>query len=236
MTQLKCFILDDFPSQFKVLEIMIKNHEDLQLIGTSSSPADFLKEVDNGLHIDLLFLDIEMPGISGLDVADLMKGKTIVIFTTGYREYAFEAFSLNVADYLLKPIRQERFNEAVEKAKKLICGDQVSVLTQIITIPGKHKGSFIKIKLGDIFYIKSDGNYMTLVLNNKNYIFISSLEKLLEQFSSKHFIRVHRSYLINTNKVSSIQGNLIYMENGNKIPIGRTYRLSVLPKIISSFH
>ncbi|WP_333624257.1 LytTR family DNA-binding domain-containing protein [Sphingobacterium siyangense] len=233
MSTLRCFILDDLPSQFKALEIMINNHKELLLVGTSSSPADFLKEVDNGLNIDLLFLDIEMPGISGLEIADLLKGKTKIIFTTAYQEFALEAFSLNVVDYLVKPIRQERFDQAMEKVFKLILADQVSILDQNITIPGKNKGNYIKIRLGDVCYITSDSNYMTAIVKEKRYIFISSLEKIDEQFPSNHFIRVHRSYLINMNKITSIQGNLVYMENGDKIPIGRTYRKTVLPILVS---
>ena len=169
---------DDMPAQFKVLEIYIKQNEDLILIGKETNPNIFLEHFNAGLiSMDILFLDVEMPGISGLEIAEFVGPKVKVIFTTAHRDYAIDAYDLNVVDYLLKPIKEERFQTAVDKVINTILAEQSTPVPEDLVIPGKDKGSWVRLKYADIIYIKSDSNYMNIYTRDKNYMYYNSLER-----------------------------------------------------------
>jgi len=233
MKRYKCFLLDDLPAQFKVLEVYIKQHEDLILIGKETNPQAFLEQFNAGLiSTDILFLDVEMPGISGLEIAELVGPDVKVIFTTAYRDYALDAYDLNVVDYLLKPIKEERFIAAVDKAISSLLSHRLVPEPEDLVIPGRDKGSWIRLKYGDIIYIKSDSNYMNIYTQDKMYMYYNSLERIINNFPKDTFLRVHRSYVINLYHIHKGTSTLIKMSNEDKLPIGRTYRKQVLHIIL----
>jgi len=227
---INCYILDDYPSQFKVLKILIESTEGLKLTGTETNSNRFLQQYkEHKLDIDLLFLDIQMSGISGIELAALLDSKTKIVFTTGHRDFAFEAFELHAVDYLLKPIRPARFLEAVTKARKLILQEKNIPDTLIsgpkdLYVKGTGKSSWNRINLNEIVYLKADSNYTNIVLQAKQVMVYGTLNNLSKELPQERFLRVHKSYIINLSHVESGSVCFVNMGNGDQVPVGRAYR------------
>lgn len=226
---INCFILDDLPSQFKVLEVLIARHPALQLVGTSTNPGDFLQKYNDGkIDTDVLFLDIEMPGISGIELAQLLSPKLKVIFTTAHRQYAFDAFESQAVDYLLKPVHPNRFEKAIDKLIQIAANDlpkvdQFRFSNDHLVMKGTGKATWIKLKHDEIIYLKADLNYTDIFLQDRNITLYGTLKKIELMLPDYPFIRVHRQYVINFDHVANGLGKFITMSNDVKIPIGRIY-------------
>ncbi|WP_343559638.1 LytTR family DNA-binding domain-containing protein [Sphingobacterium sp.] len=226
---INCYIVDDLPSQFKVLKILIESTEGLQLMGTETSSLRFLKDYREAkLDIDLLFLDIEMPGISGVELAGMLESKTKVIFTTGHRDFALEAFDLGAVDYLLKPIKPARFLAAIDKVRNLIQKDNlpgnIAPIRQEIYIKGSGKSSWNRINLSDIEYLEADSNYTQIYLSTGKIMVYGTLNQLSAQLPADRFLRIHKSYIINLAHLESGTALSVKMTNGAQIPVGRVYK------------
>jgi DNA-binding LytR/AlgR family response regulator len=167
--------------------------------------------------IDLLFLDIQMPELSGTSVAKIVNPKTRIIFTTAYSQYALDGFDLNVLDYLLKPITFERFEQAIVKAKNYF-----QIHNQPNTITIKSGYDLHKIRLEDILFIEGSSEYVTFQTTEKRIMSYQTLKSLEVSLPNHQFMRVHRSYIVNRNKVDSLKGKEILIENF-KIPVSETY-------------
>src|SRR5436190_6053597 len=227
--QIKCIIVDDEPMARDVIRRYVQKISTLKLVGEFGNAIDatiFLQEQS----VDMIFLDIKMPQLSGTEFVRSLRNVPKIIFTTAHKEYAHEGFELDVIDYLLKPIRFDRFLRAVNKAfpQKL---QEVEVITSVAPEENKQATSFIylrvdrkmiKVLLDNILYIESDKDYVK-VFTEKGFIItrqtIASVEAML---SENQFIRVHRSYIISLNKLKSYTAETV--EIGNKeIPIGKLY-------------
>ena len=232
--QIKCIIVDDEPMARDVVRRYIQKIPTLKLMGEFGNAIDatiFLQEQP----VDMIFLDIKMPQLSGTEFVRSLRNVPKIIFTTAHKEYAHEGFELDVIDYLLKPIRFDRFLRAVNKAfpQKL---QEVEVINSIATEDNKPATSFIylrvdrkmiKVLLADILYIESDKDYVK-VFTEKGFIItrqtIASVEAML---SESQFIRIHRSYIVSLNKLKSFTAENV--EIGNKeLPIGKLYRNNFL--------
>ncbi|MGN6293709.1 MAG: LytR/AlgR family response regulator transcription factor [Chitinophagaceae bacterium] len=223
MKKLNCIITDDEPVARKVLKEFIEQVPYLQLAGQFENVRKtdhFLKEN----KADLLLLDIQMPGITGLEYLKNTRVGPLVILTTAYPNYALEGYELNIIDYLLKPIAFDRFNKAVQKAKEY---------TELREAPaGNHHSPWLfvrsekrieKVELKDILYIESLGNYVNICTVGRNIIAYLTLKGIESQLPVNEFIKIHQSYLVNFSRIDSIEGN--HLKIGNKsLGISRNYK------------
>ena len=205
--------------------------KDLTLIGECETAMEAYNLIQKE-SIDLIFLDIEMPGITGIELAGKLKDKkTFIIYTTGKTEYAVDAFDFNVADYLIKPISLYRFLVAIEKYKELR-----NRKAEIISAPEtefffiKDKGILKKIRLDDILYFEAMGDYVKVHVNQHVYMVHSTLKIIEQKVSPPKFLRVHRSYVIALNKIDSIEDGMVVI-NKNGIPVADAYRSMLNQKI-----
>ncbi len=216
MKNLKCLVVDDEELARILLKTYIEKIEFLSLIGTTENPLEALQILQNQ-EVDLLFLDIQMPELSGTSVAKIVNPKTRIIFTTAYSEYALSGFDLNVLDYLLKPITFERFQQAIEKAEAFF-----KISSQEDTITIKSGYDLHKIRLDEILYIEGSSEYVTFQTVDKRIMSYQTLKSLEDSLAKHQFIRVHRSYIVNTKKVDALRGKELIIDK-YKIPVSDTY-------------
>ncbi|MEP2024799.1 MAG: LytTR family DNA-binding domain-containing protein [Reichenbachiella sp.] len=221
---MNCIIIED---QLPAQRILKRYIEDIGTLNLIASYSDALQAIDtiNTQPIDVIFLDIHLPKISGIDFLKTLPNAPHVILTTAFSEYALESYELNVADYLLKPFSFERFVKAVSK---------VASLRQVATAPNTEEQNqeifiksgyeHIRINLSDIYYIKSDADYTEIHLSAKKHLSSETLKNWEEKLEKEKFIRVHKSYLVNTSKIEKLVGNQIFLQENKIIPIGRAYK------------
>lgn len=227
---LSCLIVDDEPPAHVVLERYIEKLERLSLRGHCYNALDAL----NFLHqqpIDLLFLDIDMPELSGLELLSALKNPPRVILTTAYAEFALEGYEHGVVDYLLKPIRFERFIKAVDRLFVPTFETSAPSLTPAAPLPEplflNINISLQKINLTEVLYISAAGNYVKLHFTEQRPGLAHLTMQEIEQ-QVPHFLRVHKSYLINVDFLKKVEGNRIFLEGDVEIPIGVSYKQRVL--------
>ncbi|AZQ58112.1 response regulator transcription factor [Maribacter sp. MJ134] len=231
MKKLQCIIADDEPIARQILERYIEEVPHLELIGSCKDAFEVM-EMSQKRAVDLLFLDINMPKLSGLSLLKTMRNKPEVIITTAYAAYAVEGFELEVRDYLLKPFSFERFYQAVLKVQK---EEQPSNINQVTVkespdfIFVKSDKKIIKLMLSEISHIEAYGNYVKIYTDTR-ILSAHTLTDFLKKLSDD-FIRIHKSYVINFNHLRLIDGNQIILENELKFPIGKSYRKAILDKI-----
>jgi len=223
---LRCLIIDDEPSSQLVLKTFIADVGFLELCGIANNAVEALNLLQKHADIDLLFLDINMPKISGLTFYKSLQNPPHVIFTTAYSQYAIEGFEVNAIDYLLKPFSFDRFFKAVNKVIENQSGKE-----------GKnHEDSFVLIKSSktlhkvnpnDILFIEALGDYVKVHLETSYLLTNNTFTSVLESLPELGFIRTHKSFAINFAKMNSLEGNLITI-NDHKIPIGQKYKADFL--------
>ena len=213
--KLNCIIVDDEPVARNLLEEYIEDIDFFQLIGKAENPLKANVLLNNN-KIDLMFLDIQMPHLNGIDFLKSLPQKPKTIFTTAYRDFAIEGFELEAVDYLLKPITFERFFKAVERLLRNTAAKEDFILV-------KTEGMHRKLSVSEIVYFESQGNDIKVVLTQESFTAknkITDLEKIL---SGKGFIRIHRSFIINTSFVTAFSNNELVV-NKYQIPVGRSYK------------
>lgn len=226
----KVLIVDDNSVARIMLAEMLKKVNGIEIVGECESAMnahEFLKKE----KIDILFLDIEMPGMSGVDLLKILTDRPLTVFVSAKAGYAVEAFELNVVDYLVKPFSFPRVFLAVEKATELL-GMQNSVINEV-----KQDRFFIrdnkairKILLEDILWMESKGDYVKIVTINTHHIIHSTLKSLEEKLSTASFARIHRSYLIPIAKIDYIEDGVLYIQ-GTPLPVSETYRNDLLKSL-----
>lgn len=224
---IKCIIVDDEPLAATLLENHISKIDHLKLTGKAENALEAYKLLQNQT-VDLMFLDIQMPHFNGIDFLRSLPQKPKTIFTTAYREFAIEGFELEAVDYLLKPITFERFFKSVERVLRNINDSKGDFI--ILKTEGMHR----KLSLADIIYIESQGNDIKITLaSNESYISKSKITDLELLLASKGFVRVHRSFIINTAFVTAFNNSEIHL-GSYEIPVGRSYRQE-LERFIAGF-
>lgn len=203
---------------------MISLDPSLVLIKECSSANEAYKEISEN-NIDLLFLDVEMPGLSGIELVKLLEGRRpLIIFITSKLEYAIDAFDLNIVDFLIKPIETARFLKAVGRAKeqhKLKLQNLTDQSNNFVFI--RDSNIVRKIDIKDILYLEARNNYIHIYTNTISYSLLSSLKSIEEKLPSELFVRVHRSFIINLSKIESIEGTTLFI-NKTVVPISDSYR------------
>jgi DNA-binding LytR/AlgR family response regulator len=235
--KIKCAIIDDEELAIDLLESYINKIENLILVEKCRSAVDAYNLLQKN-KIDLLFLDIQMPMLSGIDFIKNLANPPKVIFTTAYSEYAIDGFELNAVDYLLKPISFERFFKAINKLQIT----QITNSIQNTDTPGNYDESFIylkedkimmKVLLKDILYIESLKNYIKVVTFVKDVISYNTISSMEEKLPEHKFMRVHRSYIVAIDKIEAFSSTEIKIGK-IQIPIGRNFKNEVLKKLNSS--
>ncbi len=229
---IRTIIVDDEPLALQVLENHISQFPNIELVAKCKNAIEANK-ILNEENIDLICLDIKMPQISGIDFLKSLKNPPCVIFTTAYDKYAIESYDLDVVDYLLKPISFDRFFKAINKVSEALSLNQES---------GTHDDYFyvkadkklIKVKYDDILYIEGLKDYVIIRKNTSRVITLQTMKSLDMKLPSKQFTRVHRSFIVNIDKINSIMGNMIeVLEKGKEklIPIGKNYKEDLMKVI-----
>lgn len=232
----RCFIIDD---EQHAIETLVKYAADsglLEVIGTAQNPIEGVKAVNSMKDIDITFLDVDMPEISGLDVADLIYENTAVIFTTGHAAYAVQGFEKNISDFLLKPISFEKFLKSVNKVIKSL--DKLRAETPedkerkkyFFVNPGI-KGKMIKINYKDVELIEALNNYIVIhTADQAKQIIYLTMKEIEAGLPEDNFFRIHKSHIINIDKITMIEGNKITVGK-HILPIGVSYKEKLLIKI-----
>jgi DNA-binding LytR/AlgR family response regulator len=226
--KITCVVLEDeIPAQ-NILKNYLSKLPGFELIAVFQAAIDansFLANTD----VDIVFLDINLPDISGIDFMKTIKNPPAIIITTAYPDYAVSSFELDtIVDYLVKPFSFNRFLKAVNKTKNWIQKtNSISEESEFTSIFLNVDKTLHKIILNDILYLESDRNYLTIVTKTKRLSYIDSLKSWKEKLPSNQFIQVHKSYIINSKSVDKISGNEVYL-NANRIPIGRTFKQDLL--------
>ncbi|MEE9407130.1 MAG: LytTR family DNA-binding domain-containing protein [Polaribacter sp.] len=233
MNIINCIIVDDEPVARKILESFVTKIPNLYLVKSCKNAMEAF-EISNSQNIDLFFLDINMPDVSGLSLAKTLNKKSKIIFTTAYREYALDGFDLQAVDYLLKPIGFDRFLQAVNKyfeTKIIVKNTSIEVekvKDDYIFVRSERK--MVKIIFDEILYVESLSDYIKIHTKDKILVTRETISNLEMKLPSQQFLRIHRSYIVNLNKTDSYTNEFIEI-NKNAIPISRTYKENVLKKL-----
>lgn len=222
---LKCLIVDDEPLSLDILEKYILDIPGLELAGRCMDAFEAMEQLKNN-PVDLLFLDINMPKLSGINMVKSMSNLPEVIFTTAYPEYAVEGFELEVLDYLVKPISFERFLKAINKAKAKLQDDKAGVEKPTFIMVKSNKKLY-KVAFSDIKYIQSMGDFIKIYTTEKVYISSDTMKNIEIQLPNNQFVRIHKSYLISLNAFKYIEGNQVIIGT-ETLPVGLTYKDTLL--------
>jgi two-component system, LytTR family, response regulator len=230
---INCLIVDDEQHAIDILTHYVSQTPQLNLVGSTTNPIEALQLVTTQ-KAELVFLDIQMPELSGIDFIKALNGKAKVILTTAYSEFALESYELDVVDYLLKPIRLPRFLAAVQKAVKDL-GEEETAATPLaaeddyIFVKTESKGKLLKINLADIDYIEGMKNYVAIYRGGQKTMVYTSMKEIEERLPSPLFIRVHKSFIIPISRITGIEGNMVRLQGVSAgILIGDSYKADLM--------
>lgn len=230
---INCIVVDDEAHAIELLTLHIEQTPFLKLVGSATNPAEALQLI-NTTEVDLIFLDIQMPDMSGIEFLPLLNDRYKVILTTAFREYALDGFDHNVVDYLLKPIFFPRFLKAVQRAQEIISSTKKEANDDFIMVKTEYKGKLLKIKIHDIIYIEGKGKYVCFHSKDGEQIMaLLNIGGLENKLHGDRFLRIHKSFIIATPFIMMIHGNRVQLEfTKNQIPIGQTYRDSFMAQML----
>lgn len=230
---LNCLIIDDEPIARKLLQEYIEETDFLKLAGTAVNPLKAVSMMDE-MEIDLIFLDINMPKMSGLEFLRSTKNLPMVIMTTAYAQYALDGFEMDVVDYLVKPFGLDRFLKATRKALEL------KQLRQKQAVPETHQAGYFYVKCNgkiekvvysDLLYVEAMANYIVLHTTHNKLVVYLTIKGIMEKLPAGEFLQVHKSYVVNTNRINTIEGNILHLGSA-KITIGLSFSDAVLAHLL----
>jgi len=232
--KLNCLIVDDEPVARKGLEEYVKEVDFLHLVAKCESAAKAQPFLEDGL-VDLIFLDIQMPKVSGIEFLKKLKSPPLIIFTTAHAEFAVEGYALDIIDYLLKPISFDRFVKAAQKARDYY--EVTHRLAERKELPDyffvKCEGKYERIMYDDVLYVEAMQNYVVIHTANRKLITYHTLSGLEEQLPKDRFLKIHKSYIAAVSKISVIDGNDVII-NQERIPISRNLKEEVMKQVLKN--
>jgi two-component system, LytTR family, response regulator len=228
----KCIIMDDEQPAINVLENYINRIPYLQLVGTATNPLAGIKLAEKS-KAELVFLDIQMDEMNGIDVMKILAPDVKVIFCTAFSEFAVTSYDLNAVDYLMKPIPFDRFVKAVRKIKP---ADNASLVKEVdnitndyIFVKTEQKGKMVKIDLDDIDFIEAMSNYIAFYRGVNKTLVYSSMKEIEEYLPGNQFVRIHKSYIISKSKIVSVDNNCILLKKRTeRLPLSNTYKAAFM--------
>lgn len=224
---MNCIIVDDDDASRATLAQIAKQVDYLNVVKTCTTPLEamnVLKKED----IDVIFLDIEMPEMSGIDLLKALDNKPQVILTTSHKEYALDAYDLNVTDYLIKPVTLPRFLKAMAKIKTAQSSDNISASQDFFFI--KKDSVLTKVPVTDILWIEALGDYITVHTKDQRFVIHATLKSIESKLPANKFVRVHRSYIVQIDNVRKVEDTTIYI-NETSIPVGALYKESFIKRL-----
>ncbi|MEZ5008335.1 MAG: LytTR family DNA-binding domain-containing protein [Chitinophagales bacterium] len=227
---MNCIVIEDQPPAQRILKKYIAEVDTLSLQGVFTDAISAMNTLKEG-HIDLIFLDIHLPKLSGIEFLKSLPTSAHVILTTAFSDYALESYELNVVDYLLKPFSFQRFVTAVSKVLVQNATDPSLVSKSKKEVFVKSGYDIVKVDVAKIIIIKSDSDYTSLVLVDNEYLSSESLKYWEEEFQENEFVRVHKSYIVNIDMLLKISGNRIILKYGLEVPIGRAFKDNLFNRI-----
>lgn len=224
-----CILIDDDAGSRLILEHYIKQNLLLRLEASLENGAEGLKYLLENTHIDILFLDIQMPEMTGIELLKVLPRMPETILITSQTDFAIDAFALNVADYLVKPAQYTRFTQAVEKTITKL--ELVAQKTQSVTIPEtpfndlfvKVNNKMVKINLESVLYVEALSDYVLIVTDTAKHVVYSTLKAIADKLPTRLFIKVHRSYIVNLQKIAALEDNSVIID-GKHIPISKSHQ------------
>jgi DNA-binding LytR/AlgR family response regulator len=227
---ISCLVVDDEQSAVDLLCAFVRKTPFLTLIGATTNPLEALSLLQ-AQPVDLLFLDIHMPQLSGLDLMRLLPSSTRVVLTTAYSEFAVQGFELEALDYLLKPIAFERFLKAAQKARPtaaplpVAAASEAAASADYVFVKTESKGKMTKVDFADIVYVEGLKNYVAIQTQHDRVVTLLNIKDLEDRLPARHFMRVHKSYIVSLDKIRALDGNQIFFKGTNTfVPLGDTYR------------
>ncbi len=223
---MKCLIVDDEPLALDVLESHLNSHPELELVGRCTNAIE-AAEVLRKNAVDLIFIDIQMPEVTGIDFVKSLENPPLLVFTTAYAEYALEGFELNAIDYLLKPISKDRFDRAVAKAVEyfqLKSGNEVNnseLEDEHIFVKANQK--LIKISYDEIKYVEAFADYVKIYIPEKRIVTLQTMKNMERKLPIDKFCRIHRSFIVGLKHIDSYNTSEVEVES-NKLPIGKNFK------------
>ncbi len=226
---MKVIIVDDDITSCSSLEYLCSKVQEIEVVGVYNDAISAINFLKNN-KVDLILLDVEMPEFSGLDLVKTIPNLPCIIFTTGQKEYAADAFEYDVVDFITKPITLPRLSKSIDKVMKLLKSENLSFKeSDFIFI--KSEGRFVKLNIDDVLYIETLGDYVVFNLEEqKKHIVYSSLKAMDQKLSNPLFVKVHRSFIVNISKIVDIEENNLVIEN-KVIPISRAHKQDLMVKI-----
>jgi two-component system, LytTR family, response regulator len=228
---MRCVIVDDEPLAIEILETYLGQMKETTVVARFTDAIEAFTYLQQN-RVDLVFLDLDMPMLNGMELLKNLKTKPAVIITTAYREYAVEGFELDVTDYLVKPIAFPRFLKAVNKVSQTN-----PVNHEPAVQPDKTEGQHtlwlkvdkkqVPVMVKDILYIQSLKDYVRVVMPSQKLVTYHTLQAILDRLSLYDFVQIHKSYIVQVSKINCIEGNMVHV-NGETLPVGRSYRNNLL--------
>ncbi len=225
---LKCIVIDDEQPAIDIMKHHINKVSELELVGTFTNPIEAIQFIKNH-RVDLLFLDIQMNEMTGIDVMNIVDENIKIILCTAFSEYAIDGFNNNAVDYLLKPISFERFTKAIKKVMPNVSKEDKE--QDYIYIKTEQKGKFVKVYYDEIDYVEAMGNYISIHKGKEKVLAYSTMKDMENVLPSNLFMRVHKSYIISMDKISMIENGFVLLKSGAKISVGTNYKDSLMQKI-----
>jgi two-component system LytT family response regulator len=243
-----CIIVDDEKLARDLLKEYLENYPEIELLGEADQGTEAVEKIDK-LKPDIVFLDVQMPGMTGFDVLEDIEHEPYVIFVTAYDQYAIKAFEKNAVDYLLKPLDEERFRNAVNRALKRKTLEHSSIEDLLSSMKSERKGTYdthifvqkseklFNLPVDEIVYLEASGDYTIITTKADQFVSSSGIGKLEEILNPEVFIRVHRSTIVNVNYLKEIErhfngGMVVKMQSGKSFPVSRTYAKLIRKKVV----
>jgi DNA-binding LytR/AlgR family response regulator len=228
---LQCIIVDDDMLARKSLERLCTRHEELSLSGIFESAAEAITFLEsNEEPIDLIFLAVEMPGMTGIEFLNNLTIMPMVIFTTSNSDYAFEAFEYQAVDFLKKPISIPRFDQAVAKALESATKNRAAVASQTDELFVKEDGRYIRIPCDQILFFENVGDYVRIKTNSGQHIIHGTLKSIDDKLNDSRFLKVHRTYIVNLSKIKDIEESTLVIDK-TVIPISRAHKQELMSRL-----
>lgn len=226
MRKIKCIIVDDEPLAVSLIGSYVEKVPFLELVFSTENPIEALEFIQKN-KAELVFLDIQMPELTGINFMKIVGDKMKYILTTAYSEYALEGYEHNVVDYLLKPISFDRFNKSILKAQERFPLDEAKEINHFFV---KSSGQQHRINFNEILYVESIKDYVNIKTETQEYIVLDTLKSLENQLP-ENFKRVHKSFILNVDQIKSIGLKKVILISEQEIPIGESYKMNLLDKV-----
>lgn len=228
---IRCFILDDELPAIKVLKRYIKKMPQVVLIGYATNPLEGMARILQEKP-DLVFLDIQMDDMNGIDVMRIIRQQTKVVFCTAYTEYAVTSYELEAVDYLLKPIEFDRFVKAVQRVESLLQQEEpVAQRGDYIYVKRGLRGKFLKVDFAAIDYVQASGNYVRIYKDDKYVLSYHSLKEMDERLPDDSFMRIHKSFIVALAQIQEIEYNEVILKSQRRLPVGIRFRELFLKRL-----